>query len=186
MHRHAVLGRLIAIKPVASRNAYALTIDVAEEHHDALAELFPLPSVAHAFDVCVFKPSSETQKAVAASAAAASDDAGASEASTPPASRLVTNTPRAGEGERRDRRPWDEIAPAAQIAIACQSPYFREYLARDIDGIRMLDEAGAQDEVKRICGVEQKRDVRLGTDALGKWHELHAAFQTWLKYERAA
>lgn len=87
--------------------------------------------------------------------------------------------------EEGRKRRFHEMNPAAQIAMSCQSPSFREFL-RSREGYIHDDADTADAWVKGILRVRSKTDVTPGSQAFAKWHELRGNYEVWLKYERAA
>lgn len=87
--------------------------------------------------------------------------------------------------EEGRKRRFHEMNPAAQIAMSCQSPSFREFL-RDREGYIHDDADTADAWVKGILRVRSKTDVVPGSQAFAKWNEMRGNYEVWLKYERAA
>ena len=87
--------------------------------------------------------------------------------------------------EQKERRRFNELPAASQIAIACQTDTFREYLSI-CKGVHLPGEESCDAWVKSFLGVQSKTEVVPGSEAFAKWTELHGSYQVWLKYERAA
>lgn len=87
--------------------------------------------------------------------------------------------------EEGRRRRFHEMNPAAQIAMSCQSPSFREFL-RAREGYLHDDAQTCDAWVKAILGIHSKGEVKPGSEAFAKWNELRGNYEVWLKYERAA
>jgi hypothetical protein len=91
--------------------------------------------------------------------------------------KFVTNTPRYGEGPRRDRRKWDELLPAQQAAIRCGEPEFQAFLgARDI--------GDAADLLRRRCGVESRASLNTDVSAAASWRLIEDEFWAWQRDPR--
>jgi hypothetical protein len=87
--------------------------------------------------------------------------------------------------EEGRKRRFHEMNPAAQIAMSCQSPSFREFL-RAREGYLHDDAHTCDSWVKAVLGIQSKTEVQPGTGAFAKWNEMRGNFEVWLKYERAA
>ncbi|WP_460665757.1 hypothetical protein, partial [Kribbella swartbergensis] len=88
--------------------------------------------------------------------------------------------------EQKERRRFHEMPAASQIAMACQTDTFREYI-RLMHCAGLSDDAAACDAwVKDLLEVDSKRDVTPGSKPFQEWTELYGNYSTWLKYERAA
>lgn len=88
--------------------------------------------------------------------------------------------------EEGRKRRFHEMNPAAQIAMSCSSPSFREYIQKTHDPALQDDAAACDTWVKRYLNVRSKTEVTPGTTAFAFWAELRGSYETWLKYERAA
>jgi hypothetical protein len=87
--------------------------------------------------------------------------------------------------EEGRRRRFHEMNPAAQIAMSCSLPSFREFL-RAREGY-IHDDADTCDAwVKGILRVRSKTEVVPGSQAFAKWNELRGNYEVWLRYERSA
>jgi len=88
--------------------------------------------------------------------------------------------------EQKERRRFNELPAASQIAIACQSESYREYLRFRYVAEWIIGEADAGQWVKNFLGVKSKREVVPGSPAFAAWVEHYGSYEVWLKYERAA
>lgn len=94
--------------------------------------------------------------------------------------------PKEEADEEGRRRRFHEMNPAAQIAMSCSSPSFREYL-RLFKVASLPDDKDACDQwLKGFLGVKSKTEVVPGSEAFEVWNELRGSYDVWLKYERAA
>jgi hypothetical protein len=87
--------------------------------------------------------------------------------------------------EEGRRRRFHEMNPAAQIAMSCQSPSFREYL-RIHYNYKSDDKDSCDSWIKGLLGVSSKTEVVPGRQAFARWADLRGSYEVWLKYERAA
>lgn len=88
--------------------------------------------------------------------------------------------------EEGRKRRFHEMNPAAQIAMSCSSPSFREFV-RTRHAPSIEDDALACDRwVKHFLRVQSKTEVQPGTEAFGIWAELRGTYEAWLRYEKAA
>jgi hypothetical protein len=94
-------------------------------------------------------------------------------------------TPVESDAEGRKRR-FHELNPAAQIAMSCSSPSFREFLRDRKSGFLPDDKDACDKWVKGYLGVENKTEVVPGSEAFALWSEMRGEFDFWLKYERSA
>jgi hypothetical protein len=82
-------------------------------------------------------------------------------------------------------RRFHQMPAASQIAMACQTGTFREYI-RLMHYANLEDSAEACDRwIKRHLGIESKREVTAGSETFAEWTMLYGNYLTWLKYERA-
>lgn len=94
---------------------------------------------------------------------------------------------RLAEGAKPERaatpakEPTTRAAPSLsqRVAMRCQEPQFRVFLARDCRDIHMLDTEMAADDVRDFCGVKSRSEILPGTEAARKWEALEAEFFTW-------
>jgi hypothetical protein len=94
--------------------------------------------------------------------------------------------PKPESDEEGRKRRFHEMSPAAQIAMSCQSPSFREYLQKTHDRALQDDATACDTWVKRYLKVASKTEVTPGSTAFAFWTELRGSYEVWLKYERAA
>lgn len=154
----ALRGTFSDFKLIRSRKICQLVIEVPLEQADAaLQALGGIPNPADERWVAVARLNPESKQA-----------------------------PREESDEEGRRRRFTEMNPAAQIAMSCQAPSFREYLRRYKNG-NLPDDAEACDLwLKGFLGVQSKTEVVRGTEAFETWNELRGSYDVWLKYERAA
>jgi hypothetical protein len=160
MDKHAVLrGTFSDFKLIRGRKVAQLVIEVPLEQADAaLQALGGIPNPADERWVAVARLN---QQAKQASQAEESDEAGR-------------------------RRRFHEMNPAAQIAMSCSSPSFREYLRDHKCGFLPDDKDACDKWLKGYLGIQSKTEVVPGSEAFALWNDLRGSYEVWLKYERAA
>ena len=69
--------------------------------------------------------------------------------------------------------------PAVQAALLCNRPAFWRFLGERHGRTITRGEEAAR-AVRKICGVASRREMRRGSEAAARWHELSAEFFLWL------
>lgn len=82
----------------------------------------------------------------------------------------------------RPKRRMSEVRPSEQAGIVCQDPRFWRYLT-EVKGMPVDTAEQAKRAVYLLCRIDSRRDLWPGSEAAGRWHELHAAFDVWRRYE---
>ncbi len=88
--------------------------------------------------------------------------------------------------EPTEGRRWHQMPAASQIALACQSESFREFLTLRYRASGLVDAATCDHWIKAHLGVDSKREVTPASESFATWTELYGNYLVWLKYERAA
>jgi hypothetical protein len=153
----ALKGTFSDFKLIRSRKICQLVIEVPLEHADAaLQALGGIPNPADERWVAVARLNPEAKA-----------------------------QPIESDEDGRKRR-FHEMNPAAQIAMSCSAPSFREYL-RTHKVASLPDDKDACDSwLKGFLGVKSKTEVVPGSEAFAVWNELRGSYEVWLRYERAA
>jgi len=153
----ALRGTFSDFKLIRSRKICQLVIEVPLEQADAaLQALGGIPNPADERWVAVARLNPEAKQA-----------------------------PKEESDEEGRKRRFHEMNPAAQIAMSCSSPSFREFL-RTREGYLHDDTETADAWVKGILRVKSKTEVRPGTYAFEAWNELRGSYEVWMKWERNA
>jgi hypothetical protein len=90
------------------------------------------------------------------------------------------------EHKKMDRDKWRALGATAQAGIRCKQPLFWVWLSEE-KRIACGDEEDAAKIVRKICGVETRRDLDKVGNAQARimWHELDFEFQAWKAMEHA-
>lgn len=83
----------------------------------------------------------------------------------------------------KDKKRWGELPLSQQAAIRCGEVAFRRFLAEadPTSGIAVLDLDMAAEDVRNLCRVHSRKDIKDGTTAGTLWRQLDAKFQAWMQ-----
>ena len=101
-------------------------------------------------------------------------------------SQHTKHEPQQESDEEGRKRRFHEMNPAAQIAMSCQTPSFREFIRDRKSGFLPDDKDACDKWLKGYLGVQSKTEVVPGSVAFALWNELRGSYEVWLKYERSA
>lgn len=82
----------------------------------------------------------------------------------------------------RSGQNWDDLKPAAQVAMLCRDSRFRAFLSARM-GEAIDTEEAASDAACLHCQVDRKRDIEPGTAPAARWAELEADYRRWQRQE---
>jgi hypothetical protein len=86
-------------------------------------------------------------------------------------------------GDDVKRRRFNDLHYATQAALRGDDPIYRAFL-RETCGKAAGDADEAAEDIRDLCGVESRRDIRPETDAEKSWLELERLFTAWTLRER--
>jgi hypothetical protein len=78
-------------------------------------------------------------------------------------------------------RRFYEMTPAEQAGILCKDPEFTEFLQttapyKDVEPFFAYT---TEDQVRHICGVQSRADIKEGTEAHRQWRVILERFRRW-------
>jgi hypothetical protein len=76
-------------------------------------------------------------------------------------------------------QPGRAKSPAQVAGYLCKLPPFWKFLREECGRHYAIDEDGAAEAVREICGVEHRSEIIHGTDAALYWHDLRSKFRVW-------
>lgn len=88
------------------------------------------------------------------------------------------DTEAASKPKKPGKRHWDEIPLAEQAGVRCCDPAFKEWLFfRDEMGGTPWADYDVKEHLRKICGIQSRRQIRLGTEAGKIWKALDEEFR---------
>ena len=84
----------------------------------------------------------------------------------------------------KERRPFKDLPPPTQAALACQDARFRAFL-HEVQEYDCASEDDAADYVRTFCEVDSRAQIKPGTIAAQKWSFLCSAYLGWQAAEAA-
>jgi hypothetical protein len=73
---------------------------------------------------------------------------------------------------------WRQVQPAAQVAIRCGEPRFRDYLAVE-HGLDTLNKEQADTVIKRLCKIDSKTELSTNHKARALWFNIDSNYRSW-------
>lgn len=83
----------------------------------------------------------------------------------------------------KEHRPFKDLPPSTQSAIACNDARFRAFL-HEVQEYECATEREAADYVRYFCEVDSRAKIKPGTVAAKKWAFLCSAYLGWQEAER--
>jgi hypothetical protein len=154
----AVAGTYSDLRFIKGRKVAQVVIEIPIEAAQSFADAFGMPN-----------PTSETWVAMARM----------SKGRPSPEPREEVKPEPVGTPPKAARRFRDLPLPQ-QAALRCQEPAFWRYLAEREGSGPVGSSDGAADEVRSICGVTSRSEIKNGTDAGERWHILNGSFEVWM------
>lgn len=87
------------------------------------------------------------------------------------------------EKPAKERRPWSALFYAEQAGIRCQETAFWKFLnetvGKDQGWDRVVCASDAAAQVRSVCSVESRADIKPDTKAAVRWERLNADYESW-------
>ena len=79
----------------------------------------------------------------------------------------------------KEKRPFSELPPAQQAALACKREAFQRYLFDEYGTIEVSEDSAAN-WVRRYCNVDSRSELTTNDEAATMWSIIYGNFQLWL------
>lgn len=155
-----ISGSLVDVRNVGTHKSVKLTIHVPEELAMKVMEAFGWPTGVSPVAVAI------ARLEVSRPVSQAEDRPGP--ALPPPAARPVR--------AEKEKRPFNELAPAQQAGILCGEQLFRFFLAEKFPQVWTITNRDPASAVREICKVDSRADIKPDN---ADWSALVLAFRLW-------
>lgn len=161
-----ISGSLVDVRNVGTHKSVKLTIHVPEELAMKVMEAFGWPTGVSPVAVAVARLEPVSQRVQPRSHAG--NKPGRSAQPTVPAEQVVRAD--------KERRRFDEMAPAQQAGVLCGEQAFRKFLSEEFSRLWLITHNDPAAVVREICEVNSRADIKPDNTL---WSALVLKYRLW-------